>query len=172
MRRSLLLLVPAAFLVVAACSDDDTTTPNNGNDTPMADAGQDASSHEGHDAGQQTADAGDAGLPALKCTDAELAANAVTDGGTVEITFPTASAPAQYTNHCVTIKAGSSVTFTGSFLNHPLEPAGGDEPNPITKTDADQPDNKLVVTFPNAGSFGYRCEFHPTSMYGAIRVVP
>jgi len=64
------------------------------------------------------------------------------------------------------------VTFTGAFDKHPLEPAGGDSPNPIPLTEATPAGGKLVVSFTKAGVFGYRCEFHPTVMFGAIKVVP
>lgn len=160
----LLVLLPCVFLLTQACDDDTTkTTP-----TGEADAGHDAS-HTGHEGDD---DDDDQPVSTIRCTDAELAANASTDGGSVVISFPTGAEPAQYTNHCLTVKAGSSVTFTGAFLQHPLVPAGGDEPNPIPATTANQPDDALAVTFPNAGTFGYQCDFHPAQMYGAIRVVP
>lgn len=171
MKRFLLLLPVCAALVVVACGDDDDTS-DDGTSNPTNDAGQDGS-HAGHDAAKEDSGGGaeDASIP-LKCTDSELAANTVADGGEVVIQFATNESTAQYTNHCLTVKVGSSVKFVGSFLNHALEPAGGDEPTPIKPTSTNQPDNTLTIAFPNAGTFGYRCEYHPTSMFGAIRVVP
>src|SRR4029079_7286453 len=86
-----------------------------------------ASGHAGHDSGPVV----DAGPPPIRCTDEELAANDYTDGGTLEIKFLKTANPKQYENRCATVKVGASVTFTGSFLQHPLEAAGGDSPNPI-----------------------------------------
>ncbi|MDF2697062.1 MAG: hypothetical protein K0S65_5445 [Labilithrix sp.] len=160
----------ATLVTLAACSgDDDDVVP--GPDSG-ADAGRDASAtdsgHTGHDSGPVV----DAGPPPIRCTDEELAANDFTDGGTLEIKFLKVANPKQYENRCATVKVGASVTFTGSFLQHPLEAAGGDTPNPIPYVTEDQPDDKLVVTMPNAGTFGFQCEFHPLLMFGAIRVVP
>jgi plastocyanin len=31
---------------------------------------------------------------------------------------------------------------------------------------------ELLVTMTTPGTFGYQCEFHPTTMFGAIQVVP
>lgn len=162
----LFFALPCAFLLAQACDDRETPKVKD-----AADAGREASFHDGHDAGQE-GDDDDESVPTIRCTDNELAANATTDGGSAIITFPSGGDPKQYTNHCLTVKAGSSVTFTGAFLQHPLEPAGGDEPNPIPMTTENQPDDSLVVTFPNAGTYGYQCDFHPTQMYGAIRVIP
>jgi plastocyanin len=70
------------------------------------------------------------------------------------------------------VKVGATVTFSGSFVQHPLQAAGGDSPNPIPYTAANPPGGKLVVAMPTAGTFGFECEFHPKQMFGAIRVVP
>lgn len=166
--RFLLFAVPPAVLALSlqACSDDTTPPPAS---TDAGDAATDARSHEGHDTGTAVVDAGP---PPIRCTDDELAANDRTDGGAFEITFLRAANPVQYTNHCVTVKVGASVTFSGSFVQHPLQAAGGDTPNPIPYTAAEPAEGKLVVVMPAAGTFGYECEFHPSSMFGAIRVVP
>lgn len=173
------LVVAASLLslLTAGCGDDDTT--------PAVIPGADSGSEGGKDGGSDTgaSSSGDTGAPdtgpiPITCTDAELAANdlsksdAGADGGGLEVTFPTLETPAQYTNRCATIKVGTTVTFTGAFDKHPLEPAGGDSPNPIPLTEATPAGGKLVVSFTKAGVFGYRCEFHPTVMFGAIKVVP
>mgnify|MGYP001025087940 CR=1 FL=1 len=155
--------------LVSACSDDDPVASS-------ADAGSDGATdagrtteagHDGHDSG-----AVDPGPRPIRCTDEELAENDMTDGGALVVTFLKTANPKQYENRCATVKVGASVTFTGSFTQHPLQAAGGDLPNPIPYTAEDQPDDKLVVTMTTPGSFGYECEFHPTLMFGAIRVVP
>ncbi len=66
---------------------------------------------------------------------------------------------------CMTITVGQSVVWTGNFNVHPLDPQGGDTPNPITGTETG------AVTFTAPGTFGYVCGVHP-SMKGAIQVVP
>jgi hypothetical protein len=66
---------------------------------------------------------------------------------------------------CLTITVGQSVVWNGNFNVHPLDPQGGDTPNPITGTETG------AVTFTAPGTFGYLCGVHP-SMKGAIQVVP
>ncbi len=171
--RPLFAVVPCALVLVglvSACSEDATpATVADAGAEAAADAGKstDDGGHAGHDAGTV-----DAGPPPIRCTDEELAANDKTDGGALEVTFLTTANPKQYENRCATVKVGASLTFSGSFKQHPLQAAGGDSPNPIPYTADDQPDNKLVVVMPNAGTFGFECEFHPKQMFGAIRVVP
>jgi plastocyanin len=175
MRRLLgtfLLVLPLIAASVAACSDDDAQKPaagDGGGGDAAADGGGNSKDggHSGHDSAVV-----DSGPLPIRCTDDELAALDLTDGGTLEITFELVANPKQYVNRCATVKAGSSVTFRGSFLQHPLEAAGGDSPNPIPTVDENQPDNSLVVTFPTPGTFGFQCVFHPSLMFGAIRVVP
>lgn len=154
--------------IVVACGGDDEAP---GADS--SDGGSDAAVDRSTSTDGGAPETGvDAGPPPIRCTDAELAALDLTDGGTLEVTFELGANPKQYTNRCATVKAGASVTFRGSFLQHPLEPAGGDTPNPIPYIAQNQPDNRLVVALPSPGTFGYQCEFHPTLMFGAIRVVP
>ena len=104
--------------------------------------------------------------------------DAVKNGGdftvqtNVDVTFPTGSTPAQYTNRCAKVKVGSTVTFKGSFSNHPLQPTGGDVPTPILLTSTDADGGSVVVTMPVKGTYGYECMFHPSIMLGAIQVVP
>ncbi len=84
------------------------------------------------------------------------------------ITFPMAGAPMQYQPACVHIKAGQTVTWTGSFSSHPLIPEGGGTPNPTPDTSTG---TTTTMTFPNAGTYGYGCGIH-ASMMGAIQVTP
>lgn len=79
-------------------------------------------------------------------------------------------------NRCMKVKVGQSVTFTGNFTTHPLVELGGDSPNPFSGAkgllkDAGQAGENTPVTFPTAGTFGYKCAIH-ASMTGAIVVVP
>ena len=93
-----------------------------------------------------------------------------TTAAEVEITFPQGPGPDQYTQHCLKVRVGTRVTFTGSFQNHPLEPDGGDMPSPIPARM--QTGTSLSVVFTTPGTFGFECSFHPAAMFGAIQVVP
>ena len=157
------LLAVVALLTTAACSD---STP-----TPVADSGSTATPDSGGGA-SDAATASDApAVAALNgCTSALFAANDLTPSAAARtITFPTGLAPAQYSPPCITIKAGQMVTFTGSFTSHPLAAEGGDAMSPIVST---KTGTTASFTFAKAGTFGYKCEAHPSSMLGAIHVVP
>ena len=163
--RLLAVVASSTFVaagVLSACNDDSRTPPA----TP--DAGSDATGVT--DA--TPSDRPDAATAPIRCSEAELAEGDRTDGGPLTIVFGTGANPKQYENRCLTVKAGTTVTFSGSFLQHPLEPAGGDSPSPIPYTAEDQPGGSLSVTMTRPGTFGFQCEFHRTSMFGAIRVVP
>jgi plastocyanin len=161
-----LVLLLSLFLYSCTSSDDDPKT------NPSAtDAGSDSSSSSSGSSSGTTTPSEDSGPPPIRCTAEELAANDRTvDGGTFQITFSTGANPSQYGNRCVTVKVGASVTFAGSFTQHPLQSAGGDSPNPIPFTD--QGGGPLTITMPTAGTFGFECAFHPKLMFGAIKVVP
>lgn len=75
----------------------------------------------------------------------------------------------QVTPRCVEIKAGESVTWTGNFATHPLQADEGDKPNPIAS--ANLASSSATVTFPTAGTFGFKCQVH-SSMIGAVLVTP
>ena len=83
----------------------------------------------------------------------------------VTITFPTGAAPAQYSPACIKISANATVTFSGGFSHHPLQPDGTG--NPITATNTG---TSAQFTFANAGSYGFHCQFHPSVMLGAVYV--
>lgn len=179
-RRPLLLgLLFISQLVVAplalyACAGDEPAAPG---PKPLFDA-----------AGPETAipetstttdsSTAEAGVVVGGCSQADFDAPAGANGGdlaaqpTVEVTFPTGPAPAQYTNRCAKVKAGSTITFKGSFFNHPLQPNGGDMPTPIVLQNSDPDSGSITVTFPAMGTYGYECMFHPSLMFGAIQVVP
>jgi len=156
-----LVAVPAAVLACGSDTAPATTTVS----------GVDASS----DGNPVTPDSGhvDTGSASgVRCTQAEFDQGDFTAMTAVEITFPTDSAPAQYTNRCAKVKVGTVVTFSGSFSSHPLEPRGGDTPTPIPSQTMDVAGGGLDVTMTTAGTYGFECAFHPTIMFGAIQVVP
>lgn len=80
-----------------------------------------------------------------------------------------------YSPKCIKIKAGSTVTFVSEFSSHPL--VGGEFVNSMKMPDAMSPiqstnsGSMATFTFPNAGAFGYYCDFHVGSgMKGAVFV--
>ncbi len=185
MRR--ILLVSAFLLGSAAlalgCSGDDSSTDggtsdsgggndSGGNDSGTVDSG-------GGDSGMVDSGGGDSGTTDSGAQDAGY------DGGTVnacttftvktkpndtrQITFPNGASPAQYSPACLEIKSGQSVTWSGSFSNHPLEPGGGTSNSPIQVTSNG---STVTFTFPNAGTYGFNCGIHPGIMFGAVHVIP
>jgi plastocyanin len=162
MQKTLALIVLGSL--VLACSDSDTPS--------STDAGKPA-----NDGSASLVDAGDAGTDSAAasgaCTDALLDADDHTANG-ADVTFPgflpdASIAPAQFTPHCIRIKAGQTVGFFGSFADHPLANEG-EAGTPIPKlTDTG---TELKVKFPASGKFGFHCDFHPSIMFGTVKVVP
>lgn len=111
----------------------------------------------------------------IRCTQAEFDAVASAIGGDysaaggVQIDFPVGATPAQYTKHCIKVKANDVVTFAGAFGAHPLMPFGGNEPTPIPIKNSG---TTLDVVMSTTGDYGFQCMFHPNAMFGAIQVVP
>jgi plastocyanin len=150
-----------------------------GDSAPATTNGGDAAAIEGGQPGSGDGGDVDAGfVSGTRCTQAELDQPIGPGGGdftamsSVEITFPTDGVPAQYTNRCAKVKVGTTVTFSGSFANHPLEPNGGDKPTPIPADTMDVDGGGLDVTMTTPGIYGFECAFHPTIMFGAVQVVP
>ena len=82
-----------------------------------------------------------------------------------------------YDPPCVRIKAGSSVTFEGNFMGHPLQ--GGTvsgltlTPDPASPIKLTMSAMSASFNFPAAGNFGYYCTLHGgVGMKGAVFVVP
>lgn len=187
---TLVSFVLAASAAAYACSSDSTTatpatTADSGTSTDggtVAEGGT-TPSDSGSVTDTGTVDTGvDAGPAPIACTEAELDAPSADFRGTdaggqgaggADISFPNDDAPAQYVNRCVKIKVGQTVTFAGAFNKHPLQSFGGDSPSPIPALTNVTPDaGALEVTFTTAGEFGFRCQFHPNFMRGAVKVVP
>jgi plastocyanin len=82
------------------------------------------------------------------------------------------SAGLAYSPKCVKVKAGTMVTFSGSFTTHPL--AGGNSPptvdatSPIHETKTGM---SAAFTMSSPGAYGFFCEVHfGSGMQGAIFV--
>jgi plastocyanin len=141
---------------------------DSGSDSGGTDSGFDAGDDSGSidDAGD-AGDGGDGSSAINGCVafedDTDPAASRVIQG-------PADSAPVQFTPNCMKVHAGQSVIFQqADFSNHPLMPANGDTPNPIVLTSSG---TTVTFAFPNAGTYGFECEFHPSIMFGAIEVTP
>lgn len=184
MRTALALLVVVVssplVLFAGACGDDPASVAP---EDAAADAADDVD-HSAHlDAGPADPE------PELRCSEDELSrpcddadglGGDCRDRAVVEIEFNMTAAPDQYTNHCLTVSPGAMVVFSGSFFQHPLEPAGGDTPSPIPafwpkKVDEDAPAGtsgrpEVRVQLADPGTYGYQCTYHPIQMYGVIRV--
>lgn len=107
------------------------------------------------------------------CTPFDFTANDHTaDADPRTIQFSLDPTTKQYAPRCMRIKAGQSVTWKGAFQFHPLQPAGGDVPSPIT-IDPQPGGSSRVIAFPNAGLYGFECATHEAPLeYGAIQVIP
>ncbi len=78
--------------------------------------------------------------------------------------------PLDDANKCSKIKAGTVVTWTGSFSAHPLNSKGGTSPTPIALF-SDGAAANHAVTFDAVGDYGFICTKH-SDMTGVIQVVP
>jgi len=175
MRRKLfavasLVVVPAAVYACGSDTPPATTNQSGGDAAAIESGGKPGPVDSGR------VDAGN--VSNVRCTQAEFDQPIGPGGGDftamtdVEITFPTDGAPAQYTNRCAKVKVGTTVTFSGSFSSHPLEPNGGDTPTPIPADTMDVDGGGLAITMTTEGTYGFECAFHPSIMFGAIQVVP
>jgi plastocyanin len=61
------------------------------------------------------------------------------------------------------------VTWSGPLASHPLQPAGGSEPSPISADYGPEATSHSIL-FSTPGSFGYVCGQH-SNMQGVVRVV-
>jgi plastocyanin len=185
------LALTLAMLGALGCSGDDTsaaaTDAGTHGDASSGDAGGSADSggavDSGLDSGSVTdTGAGDTGVvdtgidaaidagpqPVNGCDSTAFAASDHTAAADPRaITFPLGGAPAQYSIPCMHIKVGQSVTWSGAFTNHPLEPMGGDANSPIVLTGTGA---SVTFAFAAAGVYGFDCANHPGVMHGAIRV--
>ena len=78
-----------------------------------------------------------------------------------------------YSPNCITVAAGQSVTFVGSFNSHPLvggEYLGdaGSPNNPIGRHDTGSTD--LPIAFSSAGLYPFYCDLHAPTMVGVVQV--
>lgn len=79
-----------------------------------------------------------------------------------------------YWPNCIKVDAGTAVTFSGGFSDHPFGVASTTDPgNPAMDTFTG---TSATFTYSTAGTFGYYCYYHGTptgqGMCGAVYVVP
>lgn len=169
--------------VTQADAATDTTPADVATDTTPADVATDTTPADA------ATDAATDATPADAATDA-TPADAATDAGSTFMAFAPCNAESDYMSattvsfggtlgsvyspRCVTVRAGSSLTFSGSFGGHPLRPSTrGTASNPIPSTDSG---SSVMVTFPAVGFYPYYCSFHGTDsgsgMAGVVRVIP
>ena len=86
--------------------------------------------------------------------------------GTTTVNFGLLSGGFAYAPKCLKVSAGTTVTFSGDFGSHPLEPSalrGTLTGNPITSTSAG---TTASFTFPAPGFYAYFCQFHDSQDTG------
>jgi plastocyanin len=114
------------------------------------------------------------------CTTDELAMAAMPDGdagegGTpnVDVTFPQTGAAMRYMPPCIKLPVGGTLTFNGSFNNHPLS-GNGETGSPLPMPGMPEMGSTPVqmYTFATAGTFEFHCADHPSIMYGTVVVGP
>ena len=71
-----------------------------------------------------------------------------------------------YSPKCMRVTPSQDVTFSGTFVIHPLQQTCGPSDSQMTTTNG----TTRTVRFPNFGTYGYRCANHPAFEVGAIRV--
>jgi plastocyanin len=79
-----------------------------------------------------------------------------------------------YRSRCIKIAVGQSVTWSGSFSDHPLmegvvsgTPTGNQAGNPIPHLTSG---TTVTVAFPTAGTYAYYCTAHAPGMSGVVYV--
>ncbi|MGQ0506783.1 MAG: cupredoxin domain-containing protein [Myxococcaceae bacterium] len=95
------------------------------------------------------------------------------DDRTIGFGGTNASPALGFSPKCLTVAAGQSVIFKGSFSTHPLRSGEymgtrGSTPNPVPSQSTGNAD--LTVAFPTAGLYPYLCESHVPAMVGVIQV--
>ncbi len=114
------------------------------------------------------ADSGPPVMPVNGCTAEDFAANdRRSEAASRVITFSSTATPGPYAPRCMIISGGQSVTWNGSFANHPLEQFGGDESVWIAPTNSG---STAMFAFPVTGVYGFRSARSPSTMQGAIWV--
>ena len=158
-------LIAAAFIAIACTDSSGGGTPGTGGaaagTTGAAGAGGTAAGGAG---GTAAGGAGGSSPDFMSVAPCTAEGNYMT-GATV--TFPASASDFSYSPKCLKVPAGTSVTFTGDFSFHPLEPSthrGTLTGNPITSTATG---STKSFTFATAGFYAYFCSVHGPSDGGS-----
>ena len=98
------------------------------------------------------------GIPFMAVAPCSAATDYTTTGTT--ITFPAGATDFNYSPKCLKVASGASVTFSGEFSSHPLDPSdlrGTLTGNPIMLTNTG---TSASFTFTTPGFYAYYCQFH------------
>ena len=93
--------------------------------------------------------------------------------GATTVTFTSFS----YMPPCIKVSVDTAVTFSGTFIAHPLAAGtiggGSPTPDPTSPIQGTNTGTSATFSFPTAGTYPYYCTSHfGGGMYGAIFVVP
>jgi plastocyanin len=115
------------------------------------------------------------------CTEADFAANDRTaPGADRTLVGPVTPTPAQFSPHCMRVKATQTVTWTGDFDSHPLTfklvstTDGGFVNDAATDVviGADGGTSPITITPKERMTIAFTCTLHPSVMFGAVDAVP
>jgi plastocyanin len=172
MKPSLLTL---AFPVLALACSSSSSSPGDGG---LAEAG-DATTPLDAASDGAPADAGeDASVNG--CTPADFAANDHTAAGDPRvIQAPNDATPAQFLPRCMRVKVNQTVTWQGDLADHPISytitaRAGGDAGDAGSTFVQGLPDGaptQNTGTMGQPATIAFRCDNHPSVMFGAVDVV-
>jgi plastocyanin len=162
---SILLFVAAA--AIGCSSSNNTSTPGTGGTSGTAGTSAGGSGgSSGASGGAGGTGGGASGFMAVLPCPTESAYMT----GPTTVNFGLIDGGFNYSPKCLKVSAGSSVTFSGDFSSHPLEPSalrGTLTGNPITSTSA-VADGGTTKTFafPTPGFYAYFCQFHDSTDSG------
>jgi plastocyanin len=163
------LLVVAA-LVGSGCKDDSGNGPGDPGSAGTGGGSAGSGGTSGGGSGGTAAGGTGGGTPGFMSVLPCASESSYMTGATVNFGLIGTPPSLTYDPKCLKVPAGSTVTFSGDFGSHPLEPSlrrGAQSGNPITSTGV-QPDGGMSksFTFSTPGFFAYFCAFHDPSDTG------
>jgi len=164
------LLLVLLGLVASACTDNSGNGAGNPGAGGSSAGGSAGTTGSGGTGGGGTAGSGTGGsgtpgfMSVLPCTSESQYVTVSGDGGPPTVNFPTSPTDFSYNPKCLTVPAGTTVTFAGDFATHPLFPSthrGAQTGSPITIVSG-LPDGGTTkdFTFSTPGFYAYFCAEH------------
>lgn len=155
-------LIGLTLALATGCGDDETTSSG----TTGAGTGTGTSTNTGTGTGSGTGGTGGGGGTLLNGCSVDMATDH-TGEATVSVTdIEPWSIPHQV---CITVDAGTTVEWEGTFASHPLSggsPGSPDASSPITTAEEDA--GTISVALATAGEYPYFCTIHGMTMQGVI----